>query len=411
MKINEVFIKALEEGSFKNLSFMRNSLARPNKLNDHINIEDGKFIIKIGDTIETVKADTSKSLFDIREEIVLPKGCMSIVKNDIKTTYGRAIVNYILLEYGLEGKIDYIDDEISMGNLKSDFIIPNVLSRDLPVSVYKKVINASTFLRSLADIVVVASSEKMVFPPKGLKEFKKTTAKIFEDKHGKDWIKDNKLVLDYESKLEEYYKDYLKDDPVYGITLDDKMFKSIKSRQISIGILDSIDPDADNAAIMTSLYEGLPFDDPDALSTIFNNIVYGSFSRSELTQIGGVISKILTRATHNYKIDKEDCGVSYGLKMIGDESLLGRYLMSGKLITSDNLNSVIGKEVEIRSLAFCKEEGEHFCKICAGDTLGSSENNILLVTLSIGGAILKHYLSKFHAVHRKIVTIDKRMLF
>jgi len=72
---------------------------------------------------------------------------------------------------------------------------------------------------------------------------------------------------------------------------------------------------------------------------------------------------------------------------------------------------MIGKRVEMRSLVYCKEKGEHYCKICAGKTLGSAENNILLISLSIGGSLLKFFLSKFHRVDRNLIKISKDLLF
>jgi len=413
MKKNDLFLDILKGKRLRKLSFVRGLLSIPISGNDFINIVDDKYVINLENDIVEIKTDITKPLFDLNTSITLPSGCMKIVKEDIDTTIGRAIVNYLIIEYGLSGYGEYINKEFDFRYVENTIILPAIEKGDLTMVDYKKSIDTVTFLKALSELVVVAVTEKGIFPPDGLKELKKKTQKEFKDKYGEDWIKDRKISLEYEDKLVKYYMEYIKDDPTTGITTDKKMIKSIKARMVGIGLIDSIDG-KENEYILESLSDGTP-KDRKKLTSIINNIINGSFNRSTSIQVGGVISKVLTRSTHNYNVVGDDCGVKYGMDInVTDKnktSLVGRYLTSGKLITEKDTQSIVGRNIEIRSLIYCKSNGDTFCKKCAGIKLAKTKGSILLIALQIGGALVKYYLSIFHNKDTGIVNIDKKLLF
>lgn len=413
MKKNDLFIILVKDGYFKKLEVLRGILSTPINGNDFIKKSDNGYLITLNDDIVEVVCDNKIPIFNINDKIELPKGCMNIVKNDIDTTIGKSIINYLILEFGLNGFGEFINREITYGEIENDIIIPAISNKELTIKDYKRSINGAVMCRSLSDMVVIAVTDKGIFPPPGLEKLKKDTIAEFNEKYGKKWVSDKKIALKYEDILVKYYMEYVSDDPTLGITTNKKMLKSIKARMLGMGIIESIDG-ANNDYILESLGDGIP-KDKKKLVSIINNIINGSFNRSTSIQVGGVISKVLTRSSHSYKVLKTDCDVSYGLDILvtkeNHKSIIGRTLVSGTKIDNDMSKSLIGSTIACRSVMYCKEKGNNVCGICAGDKLTKTKGSILLIALAIGGELVKHFLAVFHNKERKVVNIKKSDLF
>lgn len=411
MNKNDLFIEILKSGYLENSKLIKLILARPIGPNEIVNLTEDGYEVNLG-TVYKIKVDNSKPLYSPYDMITVSKGVLKIAPDGIKDTVGSLIVNYLVFEYGLNGKIKYQNGQLDLENIIDNEVIPKLLNKSIKIDEFKNMANAVALLRYLADVVVIPVTEKVLYPPKDLGKVKKDKRKEFDSKYGKDWVKDPKTVLLYEESIQKYYGEYLQDDPTYGITIDKKMMGALKKLYVGLGILESVDPDADDGVVLSSLYDGFP-DKPEEIASIINNIIFGSASRGIGTQEGGVVTKLLLRASHNYKILHRDCGVKYGetvkVENYNYKNYQNRYLVSGKLI--ENPKEYIGKVIEIRSPAYCKESGDNLCEICIGKTLSREDGAITLLFLMLGGMTLKHHLSKFHTVVKQIIKVNTDLLF
>lgn len=414
----DFFLVVLKKGLLKKLLPLKLMLSVPTESKFIKVVQDG-YTIAVEDIIYFVQTDIKLPLFTPEEEVLLPKDSLSILDKDIKTTYGRAIINYLLLEHGLDGKVGYINEMFTAGDIEKKYIIPNLVNDDanpegkVQVKLYKKFANVVFYLRNLTDVLVIPATEKSLLPPKDLQARKIALAKEYDVKYSKEWKTNKVLALQFDEALMTYYKEYLKDDPTYGITTSGKIVDaSLKRRFVSMGNASTVDTDKDATYIIESLSEGYP-NKKKEIAAIINNLIYGSYARGLETQVGGVIAKQLLRAMHGYSITINDCKttdyVDFLVTKKVKSSLIGLYYFVGTssvLIDSENIDKLEGKNIKLRNAMYCKAKGSTLCKLCAGKQLSKIENGPALYAIMLGGKALKNSLAKFHTVDLRLIKIS-----
>ena len=422
MKKIDYFKQAIKAKMYLERDWIRFLIATPVGVNNFLYVNEGKYIGYIGDEPHTIDdADTTEPLFKVSDKIKADTGLLSIIKKDTDTTVGRILLNAMMIEFGCNGRLEYINEQFSFMSHVYPQIKPHLVDGDKPgkgdvwtIYDYLKASNTVAFYRGLGAVTIVADTEETFYPPEGLQTYKKQKQAEYAKKYGSDWVSNPTYVTMYEDELMAWLKNALKDNPRYGITMTRKAWISIKERYVSIGIQPKISPDADSVPILTSLSEGIPLN-KRAIATDNNATRYGSASRGLETKVSGLEAKKYVRAGQGFKIIKEDCGTKDGADILMSKpSVDGLLSLQVKLKHSDKweyrtkewLESQIGNKVIVRLPVYCKEKGERRCKSCMGKDVSRTENGITNLLIGMGGELLYASLAKFHATINSIYKLN-----
>lgn len=371
----------------------------------------GNELIVIIDNEEYILENAIKNnpVFTPTDKISIEKLFIENLTEDIDTTVGRVLLNYILLCYNFKDKVPYINGIIKVSDIESKYIAKllkdNIKEHDdISVQEYLDFVDACLYLENWADVISYSSTLKSILPPPGVKEYRNKLIKEVIATKGKEALNDYTVIADIENKLKEYDKEFLKDDPSYGKLLDGKILdNSRKKLFLMTGAARNFKEDTNAEMLETSLSEGWD-KDPVKLAEQFNSIRYGAFARGKETFKGGLAAKILLRATSSMLIEKHDCGSksykNWEVTKDNAKYLVGRYILSNDnllCIEDESIASTyVNKTVKLRSPMYCLAKGENICSICIGKSLSENENSIPLLITSIGEVMLKSSLKKVH---------------
>jgi len=378
--------------------------------NKYVRIEDNKcYLIVNGSDVAWSGYVPGKGILKISDVVNISSDSMESLSKNIKTTLGRIIVNYVLIEFPYSGKLEYIDGDIS----HSDFInvTKNALSNDvIDVNEYMVFVKACTYLEELNKVYTPSSTEKLVSPPPGIDKFKTELKKEYVAKYGPEWSSDPARVIEYDKSLKKYYSDYISDDPSNGIMANDKnKNNALAKRYLTFGTTNAF---GEQVHVDDSLSDGYP-DDPEKLSAIFNTIRDASYSRGNETQKGGSVAKSVLRATSSMRVESDDCGSITGKRINADTSIinnyLGRFMLVNKKpieITKDNISDIVGRDIVIRSPMYCIARAPTICKTCMGTMASGKPNGISLIVTNISSIITTAALKSMHNSSMSSVKMD-----
>ena len=285
----------------------------------------------------------------------------------------------------------------------------NKNSDSILLSEFIRFTNAVSYVRGWISFTVISTTDKSMLPPKDITKFKKELIEEFKGRYGEDVFKDFSRLVEFEDRLKEYDREWLKDDPTYGIMSSGKIMNISRKKQfLTIGAEQGFGAPNEAQTVENSLDEEWPRDKKD-LSALFNSFRAGSYGRGNETQIAGVKAKALSRATVNFKVNVDDCKVSYGSMFYITKELAkhinGRYIIeNGKSTRIDKPEQYIGKTIEIRSPMYCKADKDRLCIKCVGEVVGRHENSINLMSQTLGGDFLNSFMKKMHG--KELQTIE-----
>lgn len=363
-----------------------------------INEQNEKTLVKI----EDYKKDDP--LFRFSDIVTADSMWLPSIEGKIETKVGVLIVNALCLYPALKKKIPYLNEPISVPKIEK-FIYQKLEDDDkatedqISVSEMVECFNRLTFLSNLAPIVNIASSEKIITKPPGIDEIRK---KLFEEY--KDQLTDPVKVVELEKKLEQIDKEYLKDDFAASKLINRKSQVARKASYLMLGQqLDFVEQN-DATPILTSLSEGLPLDEEE-FSKLQNSSRVGSWYRGSRTALGGYSAKTLAKSLGSLTISRTPCDTTKGItRLIKDSNykmLINRYVKEGNkwvLVDSEaKAKSFIGKEVEIRSLMYCKSPGNTVCYACMSEYYKqASEQSIYTLAYNLSAVLLTMQLKLMH---------------
>lgn len=382
----------------------------PNTLkeNDYIWYGDGYYKAKINNEYVDITdfriTDSSTGnalpMFFCSDVIKIDKGiCPNIVENEIETTVGRLLANLILLVHPFNVKLPYINGEVSVKDIES-IIGPMMREKKITVDEYLKYTTSCTFITNLSRLVSVSATRKNTVAPPGIKEYKKKVQADMDREYGPSWRESTTLITEYKNRLQEYDKEWLKDDPSMGKLLNKKITNNSRTKvYLTVGNEQGFDKASNEAVFIdNSLEDGLP-KNPKQLATMYNAIRSGSFDRGHETQKGGAAAKEILRSSSSIIILPGDCKSNrgYTIKVTKDNAkyLVGRYLLQG-VKRIDDAQSLIGTSIVIRSPMYCKFEDGRICATCAGDIPSSNPNGVSMGLLDISGILLNNSLKSMH---------------
>jgi hypothetical protein len=261
-------------------------------------------------------------------------------------------------------------------------------------------------------VISISITEKTSLPPEGIEEYKKRVIEELKKKYGPNALTNKTAIAEFEQKMEEYDKQWTKDDPSDGKFVTGKIKGARKKMFIDYGPGMDFRPTNKTKFVPESLYEGFP-KDPEKLAIIFNDSRLGSYSRGAETQKGGVIAKVSLRATNDIKVEPNDCGTKMYLPTLvtkdNKESLLDRYMFdeSGNtiLITEDILNKYMGKIIKLRTPMYCNHE-KNYCQYCLSKGFEGKQNAIALAVSSMTGKLVNLSMKKMHSSSISATNMD-----
>lgn len=273
------------------------------------------------------------------------------------------------------------------------------------VSEYLKFVNSFSYLTEFNQIVTQALTAKAITAPPGIKEFK---AALFEKY--KDMLHDPTTIAIIEGELEKFDAAYLKGDPSERFLISDKSRKVVRKKLfLMYGAEAGLSGGRNMELVKQSLEEGW---EPDKLPAMNNASRAGSYFRGFETQKGGEEVKWLFRASSNIQVLEQSCGSTLGKAWSVDERNVKK-LVGLNLITTNGIQmidnepmaqSLMGKNVLVRSPMYCKHKFTDYCKDCMGKKLSANKDAVSMAIAAEGSAFM---LLSMGAMHGKSLSLAK----
>lgn len=411
MLANEYFKYAISKGYLKKLKWYYSVFTLQTNDTEYTKYVEGKQLVLVNDEYESIDdIKMNEPVLTMTKEITIDGELLANNDKTIKTTIGRVILNKIMLSDIFKDKISYINQRMSIGGVEK-IIAKGMHNSDLiEVSEYKKFVDTIGFLQGLSRITTVSATEKSLLPPDGIDKFKKDLKKEFDDKYGKDWVKDRSVIVKYEKGLRDFDAEWMKGEPNDGFLISGKLKDTARTKMyLDFGAEVGFDTTGKNTDLVeNSLLDGYP-KDKDKLATMYNTSRAGSYDRGKETQKGGAAAKDMLRATSSTTILHTDCKSTEGKNIFVTkdiaEGLIGRYIIkNNKYELIDDPMKFVGKNITIRSPQYCLEKGNSLCAVCVGDVMKKYDKGINLVITELSGTLL--YIS-MQSMHGKVLsTLD-----
>lgn len=353
---------------------------------DDIRVNDTfeyKEILVSGPSNETINLESDwtkiddykqgEPLFGWNEKIILKKGSLPFITDDIVTTYGILHFNILLIWYPYRGKVKFLNEEFTSSKINK---IAFDLLNDDKVTVnpeHKRFENAISLLTGFSPVSVPSLTRKAITPNPKMWEIRD---KILKEHKGE--IDDPNLAIKIKNAQMEEDSKYLKGDDSEGFLFTDKARGMVRIRTLgTFGAEPDYDDESKVKVIIPSLTEGLSI---EHLPTLINSGRNKSINRGGNTALAGVTVKRSNRNNQNTTIVDRDCGSTQGLRIwinsLNYNSYIGRYEVGkNKPIEKDELKSKMGQIMYIRSPIKClaDESSTTYCKICMGNVIGNSK--------------------------------------
>lgn len=337
--------------------------------------------------------------FSFTELVDLKKGEVANLEHDAKTTYGNALMNAIVLVYPFGNKIPYINKRVAVKDLEPYMLKMTdkpVSPNDITVDEYLKFGQAMYSLAGITQLCVPSATAKTMTPDPRVNQVR---AELLEKY--KDQLHDPVIIAKIDKVLVDMDRAWLKGDPGEGFYIKDKSYNVVRKRLYGMyGAEDAFGDGTHVTLIEKSLNDGW---DISKLPVMASSLREGSFNRGHQTELGGAIAKEMNRYCTNSTISEEDCGTKLGLPVLMDPSAKKRYLnnyafVDGKevLFTEENIDSYMGKMVEVRSPVYCKTGGIDYCVHCMGPLLAESPNSLGVQVADIGQNFMLTSMAMMH---------------
>lgn len=374
-------------------------------------------LIKIED------APAGQALFRFLEEVKAGPEHIPNLNQEIVTTYGNVLFNWIAMVYAFGNKLPFQIDRVDVGSIEK-LILKNF--EDTPkkeedrkpdviyVDEYLRFTEGIYFLTGLSQLCTWSITKKVMLPPPGIAEYKK---KLLDE--NREHLHEMATVAKIDAKLVEYDSEYLKGDPGENFLIDGKSRKVIRKKlYLMNGSETGLSENTVNATLIeNSLYEGW---DISKFPDMNNSLRAGSFNRGSQTQLGGVSVKWLLRASSNLNITVDDCGSRLGnITLIDNDNvkrLVGFSMVTKEghkhFKTEEDVGAYLGKKVLMRSPMYCKLDRTDYCKVCVGDRLSVNPDGLSLAVSDYGSTFLGIFMSKMHGTQLALAKMDyKKAIF
>ena len=360
--------------------------------------------------------------FNTYDTIDIPKGYFGSSKknkNQFKTTIGLWVFNKSFIEPFSPHIIGYINEPITDG-VYSDInrtLSYALLEEKITVDELKDFINQTQIIMGCASAICPSHTMDMLLFTNKAQKKKKELEKQY--KEGLD-NGDLNAVKAIENELIDYAKEELKDSEsvdMYNSGARSSWGNNFKNMYLVKGSIRKTDGTYDY--VSSSYIEGLK---PKDFAKTNDSAVGGPYSRSQKTRYGGYNEKLFTRATQHIKvIPNTDCGTKRTIKVTLTKKNIRNWMYSyyvkpnGTIeeITSDNMNSLIGKTVNMRYSSLCERDKDGcICECCAGTLFRRAGiANCGLTSMVMMSSVKNASMKAFHSSILELAEIDPNSAF
>lgn len=355
-----------------------------------------------------------KPKYNTYDKLTLPAGRL-YNKEAIETTIGRFIINLVAMPEKYLKKYGYVNNVLTkkaIGKIETKMGLM-ILNDEMSTAEYGDYLDKAEWLGMGTAYFLVPTMNYDINVPipeviaKRDELFEKYAKEIKEGKSEAAELIEKEVLALAEKKIKEKgneaYDFFASGVGAFG--------NNYKKTSIMAGAIEN--PYTKKLDILKSNYiDGI---DPKEFPKFTNLTVVGGYSRGVETQSSGYERKKIDNALQTVVLgDKDsDCGTKLLLKITipdGFEKLfIDRYILGSNgnliLLTESNIKNYIGKEVQMRSPLFCKNDC--ICNKCAGELfykLGVKNAGLLNDTMA--GVLMNKSMKKFHDATVKFTKIE-----
>lgn len=333
----------------------------------------------------------------------------------IKTTLGRIFFNKIIIEgCGMENVIGFVNRTLAKKSfyaLEAE-ISSHVKEGNLTTKQMRKYIDHRDWMGYQFYAVICASfTEKTLSVPPEVKALKKQLLTKYKKELEAG---DEKVCEDIENQLIKKTEELLDDDPGMDFFKSgSKLSTGNNLKNITLmrgAVMNPVTGEYD--IITNSFLDGM---EKDKFAAHSNALVMGAYPKAVGTADSGYLSKQLSAAMQTQIIDKDgsNCGTTKTLSIHLSSKNKGRFMYRNikvgantVMLTPENIDKFIGKEVQMYSPMFCTHE-----KICAR-CAGRYDNKFIgLDTNKIATTLTNLNMKKFHDSTIKTEELDPKSIF
>lgn len=392
-----------------------NAKSEVRKAKNIINQQDVDYILSLSSedcakksTIMNLFADFGNGpKFQTYDIISIPPNSYGKKKKNKKaftTTIGLYIYNKGSLEE-FSDILGYINEPITddvYGDINQTLSYA-LLEDKITVEQLKDFIMQSQIYMSCTSAICPSHTMKMLLVTNEVEKEKKKLEKKYKEGLEK---KDIRAATDMNKELLDYAKNYIGDDPsadMYNSGARSSWNNNFKNMYVMKGAVKLTDGSYD--IIESSYISGM---DKKDFASMNDSAVGGPYSRAVNTSIGGYKEKLVLGATQHLKVGPKgsDCGTTNHIVVTLTKKNIKDWIYSfvignnGRLteITSENMNSFIGKTVKMRFSGMCKSARNGIiCEKCASSRFNRiGITNIGLTTSIMMSSLKNASMKKFH---------------
>ena len=312
------------------------------------------------------------------------------------TDVGKFFINYLLFVDPFGNKIPYQNKLIS-AELADKLVRQLVINDKTNRQEYNRYIANAFWFGEDGSIAVQTLSERALGTDPNIAKRKQELL----EKH-KNELTDPIVMAKIEDELIAMDKAYIKGDvsePFFQAVGGKAYKEQRKKMYIMVGLMSDFSKESGNmVTVVNNMDGGYKVEDMPAVA---NEIRRGSYERGKATADGGYESKFITRAFQDIRITKADCGTKRGKTFVLKERykklFIGRFLTDGTVLTTDNIDSYVGKKITIRSPMYC-ECKDGICYRCCDKVINDCKlENIGMQTLAIADVMITVAMKSMHS--------------
>ena len=351
-----------------------------------------------------IEGNVNDPLFRMDHVLSIDKDYHPMITESMLTTFGIFLTNIICF-WEVFGKIvPYHNGEFSNGLVRG--ILSRIMVDDpkegedvpegkAPVSLCMRFSEHTNFLEGIAPYVVVTASVDALTIDKSILKRKEELLKEYAGKLNDPVVYQNivdELVqMDYDLQMKGKSKTFY---------IEKKFIDNARKRMFIMFGLEHNEQTGEFIPLTNSLDQGWEM---EHVTEYVNTAVVASYARGIATGQGGAEVKTVLRLIGRSSVEGEDCGTSVGepIDVTKSNSSLwvGAYYIKNnkpELITKENVESLIGKEIMVRVPQYCVTKDGNYCRTCLGTGLGALKNRISSTVVSIPNAFMINSLKLMH---------------
>lgn len=349
-------------------------------------------------------ADPSNPLYNDRELATFPALTCINQPEEIETTYGRMLYNFLVVTYAFGDKIPFFHKGRSGDMVKKfaskavdDDYVPKEGELVFFASEIAKFVKAQYELPSMAPYVTPTGTEhSLTTDPRVEKVRDELLAK-----YGNGRKLTAVDVAEIQEVLINMDIEWLSQDESIDFFISRKAI-AVKRKKLFLlhGLETAFQKEGYFTLIAKPLYKGT---DMSQLPAVFSAIREGSYDRGADTALGGEKVTFLQRIYQNTKIIPGDCGTKilyrFTLTEYNFRAYIGLNMFDGVgyvELTEELAKANINKVIAIRRPLLCKATHTDFCEVCCGKALSRSPRAVASEISNVGSDIMYAFMSSMH---------------